>query len=229
MGLNLRNVGKLPVTAFRHLLALIGVLLLLGAIWFYLDNYHLVYSTRGAAYGVSYTDDHAIRIANWVAIVALIVAGAACIGSRRVPKRREAFLAAIVVVFLSIGVQGFLPLVVKQAIVEPDELNKERSYIANNIAMTSYAYGLGDVQEGELAGDRHDHLAGHCGEPRAALECATLGLQGRADDLPGTDVVRAVLPVSRRRHRPIRGQRRRAAGAGLGEGAQPGSGCRRTH
>ena len=152
LGLNLRNVGKLPVTAFRHLLALIGVLLVLGAIWFYLDNYHLVYSTRGAAYGVSYTDDHAIRIANWMAIVALIVAGAACIGSRRVPKRREAFLAAIVVVFLSIGVQGLLPLVVKQAIVEPDELNKERSYITNNIAMTSYAYGLGDVQEGELAG-----------------------------------------------------------------------------
>jgi uncharacterized membrane protein (UPF0182 family) len=152
LGLNLRNVGKLPATAFRHLLALIGVLLLLGAIWFYLDNFHLVYSTRGAAYGVSYTDDHAIRIANWVAIIALIVAGAACIASRRVPKRREAFLAALVVIFLSIGVQGLLPLVVKQAIVEPDELNKERPYIANNIAMTRYAYGLGDVQEGELAG-----------------------------------------------------------------------------
>jgi uncharacterized protein len=152
LGLNLRNVGMLPATAFRHLLALIGMLLLLGAIWFYFDNFRLVYSTRGAAYGVSYTDDHAVRIANWVAIVALIVAGIACIASRRVPKRREAFLVALVVIFLSIGVQGLLPLVVKQAIVEPDELNKERPYIANNIAMTRYAYGLGDVQEGELAG-----------------------------------------------------------------------------
>jgi uncharacterized membrane protein (UPF0182 family) len=152
LGLNLRNVGSLPATAFRHLLALIGVLLILGAVWFYLNNFHLVYSTRGAAYGVSYTDDHAIRIANWVAIIALLVAGIACIASRRVPRRREAFLAALVVLFLSIGVQGLLPLVIQQAVVDPDELNKERPYITNNIAMTRYAYGLGDVQAGELAG-----------------------------------------------------------------------------
>ena len=222
LGLNLRNVGKLPVTAFRHLLALIGVLLLLGAIWFYLDNYHLVYSTRGAAYGVSYTDDHAIRIANWVAIVALIVAGAACIGSRRVPKRREAFLAAIVVVFLSIGVQGLLPLVVKQAIVEPDELNKERSYIANNIAMTTLRVRPGRCPGRRVGRHWHDHLAGHCGEPRAALECAALGLPGRADDLPGTDLVRTVLPVPRRRHRSLRDQRLEQTSSGLSEGAQPG-------
>ena len=152
LGLNLRNVGSLPETAFRHLLSLIGVLLILAAAWFYLGNFNLVYSTRGAAYGVSYTDDNAIRIANWVAIVALLVAGIACIASRRVPRRREAFLAAIVIVFLSIGIQGLLPLIVKQAIVDPDELNKERPYIANNIAMTRYAYGLEDVQEGELLG-----------------------------------------------------------------------------
>jgi uncharacterized membrane protein (UPF0182 family) len=152
LGLNLRNVGSLPATAFRHLLALVGAILILGAVWFYLNNFHLVYSTRGAAYGVSYTDDNAIRIANWVAIIALLVAGLACIASRRVPRRREAFLGAIVIVFLSVGIQGLLPIVVKQAIVDPDELNKERPYIANNIAMTRYAYGLEEVQEGDLAG-----------------------------------------------------------------------------
>jgi uncharacterized membrane protein (UPF0182 family) len=152
LGLNLRNVGSLPATAFRHLLALIGVMLILWAIWFYLNNFHLVYSTRGAAYGVSYTDDHAIRIANWVAIVGLTVAGLACIASRRVPRRREAFIGAIAVVFLTIVVQGLLPLIVKQAIVDPDELNKERPYIANNLAMTRYAYALDDVAVGDLAG-----------------------------------------------------------------------------
>jgi uncharacterized membrane protein (UPF0182 family) len=152
LGLNLRNVGSLPVTAFRHLLAMVGVLLLLGAGWFYLSNFHLVYSTRGAAYGVSYTDDNAIRIANWVAIVALLTAGTACIVSKRIPRRREAFLAATVVLFLSIGIQGLLPLLVKQAIVDPDELNKERPYIANNMAMTRYAYGLDAVQVGDLSG-----------------------------------------------------------------------------
>jgi uncharacterized membrane protein (UPF0182 family) len=152
LGLNVRNVGSLPATAFRHLLTLIGVMLILGAIWFYLNNFHLVYSTRGAAYGVSYTDDHAIRIANWFAIVGLAVAGLACIASRRVPRRREAFIGAIAVVFLTIVVQGLLPLIVKQAIVDPDELNKERPYIANNLAMTRYAYALDDVAVGDLAG-----------------------------------------------------------------------------
>ena len=152
LGLSVRNVGALPVLAFRHLLTLVGLIFLLGAFWFYIQNFSLVYSTRGAAYGVSYTDDKAIRTANWVAIVALIVAGVVCILSRRVPRRREAFLVSIVVLLLTIGVQGLLPLVVQQTVVDPDELNKERPYIANNILMTQYAYGLHEVQEGELAG-----------------------------------------------------------------------------
>jgi len=159
LGLNLRRLGALPVAALRHLLALVGICLLLGAVWFWLGNYRLVYSTRGAAYGVSYTDAHAIRIGNWVAAIALLIAGAACIAGRKVPARREAFLAGMVIVFLTVLVNGLLPLFVKEAIVNPDELNKERPYIANNLAMTSYAYGLDTVQTSDLTGAGDPTLA----------------------------------------------------------------------
>ena len=152
LGLNLRNMGALPARALRHLLVLIGLLFVAGAARFYLSNFDLAYSTRGPAYGVSYTDDNAVRIANWVAAVALLVAGLACIASRRVPRRREAFIAAVAILFLSLGVQTILPTIVQQTVVDPDELNKERPYIANNIAMTRLAYGLDAVQEGELLG-----------------------------------------------------------------------------
>jgi uncharacterized membrane protein (UPF0182 family) len=159
LGLNLRRLGALPVAALRHLLVLVGICLLLGAVWFWLGNYRLVYSTRGAAYGVSYTDAHAIRIGNWVAAIALLIAAAACIAGRKVPARREAFLAGIVIVFLTVLVNGLLPLFVKEAIVNPDELNKERQYLANNLAMTSYAYGLDTVQTSDLSGAGDPTLA----------------------------------------------------------------------
>ena len=152
LGLNVRNMGSLPAKAFRHLLVLIGLLLITAAAWFYLANFDLVYSSRGPAYGVSYTDDKAVRVANWVAVVALLVAGIACIASRRVPRRREAFIGAVAVLFLSLGVQTILPTVIQQTVVDPDELNKERPYIANNILMTRLAYGLDTVQEGQLLG-----------------------------------------------------------------------------
>lgn len=152
LGLNLRNMGSLPATALRHLLSLGGVLLILAGIWFWIENLRLVYSTRGAAYGVSYVDDHAIRIANWAAALLLVIAGIACFAIRRIPARREIFIVAIVMVVFTIAVNGLLPLFVQNTIVNPDELNKERPYIANNLAMTTFAYGLTNISDGELSG-----------------------------------------------------------------------------
>jgi uncharacterized membrane protein (UPF0182 family) len=152
LGLNLRHLGSLPSTALRHLLVLGGIILILGGAWFWIENYRLVYSTRGSAYGVSYVDDHAIRIGNWAAAVLLVVAGVACFAIRRIPARREIFIVAIVLVAFTIAVNGLLPLFVQNTIVNPDELNKERPYIENNLAMTTFAYGLTNITEGELSG-----------------------------------------------------------------------------
>ncbi|HQY31744.1 MAG TPA: UPF0182 family protein, partial [Thermomicrobiales bacterium] len=159
LGLNLRRLGSLPATALRHLLILIGVLFVLGGAYFWIENYRLVYSTRGAAFGVSYVDDHAIRLGNYAAAFVLLLAGLACFFLRRIPARREAMIGAVVLILVTIGLNGLLPMFISQAIVNPDELNKERPYIANNLAMTSYAYGLTDVTQSELAGTGEVTLA----------------------------------------------------------------------
>ena len=151
-GLNLRRLGSLPKTALRHLLVLAGVLLILGSTWFILENYRLVYSTRGAAFGVSFVDDHAYRIGNWAAFIVLFLAGIVCIASKKIPARRQFLVAGAVVVFIAIGINGLLPVFVNQFLVQPNELNKERPYIANNLAMTSYAYALNDVTQADLSG-----------------------------------------------------------------------------
>src|SRR5262249_28284475 len=48
--------------AKTHLLILIALILLLKAVGYLLDSYELVYSSRGAAFGASYTDIYAIAI-----------------------------------------------------------------------------------------------------------------------------------------------------------------------
>ena len=46
--------------ARRHLLALAALFLAVKAAGYYLDAFELVYSSRGAAFGASYTDVYAI-------------------------------------------------------------------------------------------------------------------------------------------------------------------------
>ena len=152
LGLNVRRLAELRGGVVRHLTALAAALLALIGLRLILNNFDLVYSTRGVAIGASYTDLYAVRPANWIGGIALLLLAAVCIASRRVPARRELVVIGATALFLSLGVRAILPAIVQETIVSPDELGKERPYIENNIAMTRAGFGLDDVVEGELSG-----------------------------------------------------------------------------
>jgi uncharacterized membrane protein (UPF0182 family) len=129
-----------------HLSILVGLIVALKAWGYWLDQFQLVYSTRGVVAGASYTDVHAqLPALRLLFFVAIICAGLFFWGAR---TRGLAFpVAGIVLLGLtSILVGGVYPGIVQRFSVEPQELRRERPYIARNIEATRKAFGLEAVQ-----------------------------------------------------------------------------------
>jgi len=135
----------------RHLLTLMGIMLMAKALSYRLNMYELLYSPRGVAAGASYTDVHILRPVLWVLMVA---AGAAGIGVIWFGFRKGWKLAAgLVAVWLGVSVLGgrSLPAAVQVLRVTPNELNLEGPYIERNITFTRAAYNVDDVQERDFS------------------------------------------------------------------------------
>ena len=120
-----------------------GLFLLSVAFGYQLDKFELVYSTRGVATGVSYTDQHAQFFAFDVLTVVSALAAAFLVGG--------AFTRCIWPLGLTARRSGSSPRSSSAGstrrpssgfTVEPNQFAQEQPYIANNIAMTRLAFGL---------------------------------------------------------------------------------------
>ncbi|MDJ0697968.1 UPF0182 family protein [Mastigocoleus sp. MO_188.B34] len=128
-----------------HLSTLLAAIAILVAINFWLQRYELLYSTNGVVFGAGYTDTHAQLHAYWfMGFAALVLAGLFTIGIWRNGFVLPLYGIGLYVIAL-IVVNGAYPWFVQQFIVAPNELEKERPYIANNIKLTQQAYDLDRV------------------------------------------------------------------------------------
>jgi hypothetical protein len=135
----------------RHLLTLLGIILMAKALSYRLTMYELLYSPHGVAAGASYTDVQILLPVLWVLIVA---AGVAAIGVIWFGFRKGRKLAAgLLAVWLGVSVLGgrALPVAVQVLKVTPNELNAERPYIERNITFTRAAYNVNDVEERDFS------------------------------------------------------------------------------
>ncbi|MBD2564354.1 MULTISPECIES: UPF0182 family membrane protein [Nostoc] len=132
--------------AKNHLSLLFAGIAALIAVDFWLKRYSLLYSSNGVVFGAGYTDVHARLFAYSVtSIIALLVAVLLLLS---IGRRSSALpMSGIVLFFMALVLlNGVYPWFVQQFIVEPNELTKEKPYIANNIRFTQNAYHLHDVQ-----------------------------------------------------------------------------------
>ena len=137
----------------RHLLTLLGIMLLAKALSYRLNMYDLLYSPRGVAAGASYTDVHILLPVLWVLMVA---AGAAGIGVIWFGFRKGwTLVGSIVAVLFGLSLFGAwgLPAAVQGLKVTPNELNAERPYIERNITFTRAAYNVSDVEERDFSAE----------------------------------------------------------------------------
>jgi uncharacterized membrane protein (UPF0182 family) len=139
---------KITLSARRHLSILIFLFIVLKAIAYWLDRYGLVYSDRGNVTGASYTDVNAslpaLTILFWIAIIiAVLVIASLWLKGPRLPG-----IAFVVLLILSIVINGIYPAIVQQVSVKPNASQKEAKFISRNIEATRQAYGIVSSTDG---------------------------------------------------------------------------------
>ncbi len=138
-------------SARAHLMILGGLLFVLLAYRLRLAMYDLLYSPRGIIYGAGYTDVHASLPVLWVLLViSLLVAASLVMEAVRGSFRPAALL---VLVFAAVGLLGgkVYPGIVQHFSVAPNEIEKERPYIARAIEFTRKAFALDRFEEKEFS------------------------------------------------------------------------------
>jgi hypothetical protein len=140
--------GPVVARAARaHLMVMGGILFLLIAYRARLAMYDLLYSPRGVVFGAGYADVHAtLPVLKLLLILCVLTAGAFFLrawgGNIRTPAYAIGALIAVNIVGGS-----FYPDIVQRFVVAPNEIDKERPYIANSIEFTRQAYGLDHFEE----------------------------------------------------------------------------------
>ena len=129
-----------------HISVLLAVLALLKAAGYYLQQYELNFSSRGAVQGATYTDVNAQLPA---LRLLLVISLAACVLFLLNIRWRGWVLPIIGVglwAFISVIVGAAYPAFIQKFRVEPSELQREREYIKRNIDATRAAMNIDKVQ-----------------------------------------------------------------------------------
>ncbi|MFH1104579.1 MAG: UPF0182 family protein, partial [Actinomycetota bacterium] len=134
-----------------HLSVLLAVLALLKAVGYWLDRYDLLYSSRGAVFGATYTDVHAQLPALNLLIGISAVAAILLLVNIRMKGWTLPAVAVGLWLVTSVTLGGIWPAAVQRFSVQPDEINKELPFVARNIEFTRQGYGLDAVEERDFA------------------------------------------------------------------------------
>ena len=144
----------LPRAVRLHLLALGAALTACWGCSFVLARYMLLYNPNGVVFGPGYTDIHATLPAQTV-LAALSFAASGLLLFAMKSDRGWKFIGIILGVFLAAHVllRGLYPELVQRYIVVPNEFEKEKEYIGNNIKATLHAYDMDHIEISELTPD----------------------------------------------------------------------------
>ena len=119
-----------------------GFLLLVLALQVYISRFELLFEHHTIFDGVSYTDAH-VTITGLLFVCVALVLGAVVAFAAGVLNPRGLWLATAVapaaVCYIVVALAGWY---VTTFLVKPNQLDRERMYIADNIQMTRQAYGL---------------------------------------------------------------------------------------
>ncbi|ACK68087.1 protein of unknown function UPF0182 [Rippkaea orientalis PCC 8801] len=166
---NSLSQGKFPGFSrqqLRHLYLLGGLTLSMIGLYHWLNRYELLYSPRGVVYGGSYTDVHVVLpVDTLLSIVSSVIAfwllSKGIMGWKKTQPRslktkplpRFPFSPLPFIIYLGILLIGLVATeVVQNAIVQPNELSRERPYLERNIALTRAAFDLDKIRVTTLDG-----------------------------------------------------------------------------
>ena len=155
----------------RHLYTLAGFLFLSTSFSHWLGRYEILYSREGVVYGAGYTHVHVVLPAHWTLAgltlglgLVFLTRGLVWVPAPINPIRPSAQTQAARGQWTGLGrtsllvngIGGYLlltllglvllPLVVQWLVVQPNELQRERPFITNSIALTRAAFDLEAIE-----------------------------------------------------------------------------------
>ena len=142
---------KVMRPARAHLMVLAGLLFVVFAYRARLAMYSLFYSPRGIIFGPGYSDVHAtLPVLKVELFLCLLTAAAFVVSAKSGRVRPPLYSVGLLLVVLVLGGSVY-PDIVQRFIVAPNEIDRERPYIANAIKFTRQAYGLDRFEEREFS------------------------------------------------------------------------------
>ena len=144
----LHNWEAEPTRAVRmHLAILLGATIALFVWGYWLASFELAVSENGTVFGATYTDVHVRRIV----FLVLMASGSLVVVALLTWPFHERLAvpggAMGLLVLTAIGGGLIYPAAVQRVTVEPNELTREREFIARNIEATRLAFGLDQIEE----------------------------------------------------------------------------------
>ncbi|OGO77035.1 MAG: hypothetical protein A2Y23_03105 [Clostridiales bacterium GWB2_37_7] len=131
--------------ASRQLTLLGGLFFLILAFGFYIRMFELLYSSKGIAYGASYTDIN-VTLPFYYAYIAISLLTAVLMLVSWGRKKLKLAAFGPILLIVAIVASGLVATGVQSVVVAPNELAKQEQYLQNNINYTNYAYGLDKVE-----------------------------------------------------------------------------------
>ena len=138
------RTGAFSRSARIQLVSLVGVLVLLKAVAYWLDRYELLSHTRSGKpfTGAGYTDINAVLPAKLILMAIALICAAAVFSAIVLRDLRIPAIGLVLLLLSSLIVGAGWPLIVEQLIAKPDAVRKESEYISRSISATRQAYGL---------------------------------------------------------------------------------------
>ncbi|MGA9060195.1 MAG: UPF0182 family protein [Terracidiphilus sp.] len=130
-----------------------GFLLFTLAIREYVGRFELLFEQHTIFAGVTYTNAHVTIIGMLLVSAALAIGAVMAVAGGALRPRARWLLASIVPAAVCFVVAGLVGWYVSTFIVKPNQLDRERPYIADNIAFTRQAYGLDRFAQREYPAD----------------------------------------------------------------------------
>ena len=139
IGTGLGSGFRLPWRGFS---IAVGIFLFILALHVYIGRFDLLFEHHTIFEGVTYTDAHVTLTGMLFVCAALVIGAVIAIAGAVVRPHGRWLVAAVVpaaVCYVAVGMVGWY---VNSFLVKPNELDREKPYIAHNIEMTQKAYGL---------------------------------------------------------------------------------------
>lgn len=140
------QINRVSTQVKVHLSVLIGLLALLRAWGYRLNQFELVYSPRGVVEGASFTDITAELPALKLLVAISVISAVLFLVNIRFRGWTLPTVAVGLWLLTSLLAAGAFPFFIQRFRVEPAELQRERPYIQRNIDATRTAFGLDEMQ-----------------------------------------------------------------------------------